>query len=42
VIFVPFVVPSTRTLLPFVMALAAMELVPFSYFVDDVLVTVTF
>jgi hypothetical protein len=39
---VPLVVPSTRTLTPFVMALAELELVPFSYVVEDASLTVTF
>jgi hypothetical protein len=39
---VPLVVPSTRTLSPFVMALAELELVPFSYVVEAALLTVTF
>jgi hypothetical protein len=38
----PLVVPSTRTLWPFLMALAEVELVPFRYAVEDVLSTVTF
>jgi hypothetical protein len=42
VMVVPSVVPSTRTLAPFVMALAELELDPFWYVVDDVLLTVTF
>jgi hypothetical protein len=41
-IVVLLVVPSTRTRTPFVIALAEIELVPFSYFVDDALSTVTF
>jgi hypothetical protein len=39
---VPLVVPSTRTGLPVVMALAEVELVPFRYVVEDALLTVTF
>jgi hypothetical protein len=39
---VALVVPSTRTCLPFVMALAEVELVPFRYFVEDASLTVTF
>jgi hypothetical protein len=44
---VPLVVPSTRTFVPFLVALvlvalAEVELVPFRYFVDDVSSTVTF
>jgi len=35
-------VPSTRTLSPFVMALAEVELVPFWYIVEDASSTVTF
>jgi len=35
-------VPSTRTLSPFVMALAEVELVPFWYTVEDASSTVTF
>jgi hypothetical protein len=42
VMVVPLVVPSTRTLSPFVIALAEVELVPFWYVVDDALLTVTF
>jgi hypothetical protein len=42
VMVVPLVVPSTRTLSPFVTALAEVELVPFSYDVEDPLLTVTF
>jgi hypothetical protein len=42
VMAVPFVVPSTRTGLPFVTALAELELVPFRYVVEDVRLTVTF
>jgi hypothetical protein len=42
VIFVPLVVPSTRTGLPVVTALAEVELVPFRYVVEDVFATVTF
>ena len=36
------VVPSTRAVLPLVTALADADCVPFSYFVDDVSLTVTF
>jgi hypothetical protein len=39
---VPLTVPSTRTLLPFLTALAEIELVPFRYVVEDALLTVTF
>jgi hypothetical protein len=39
---VPLVIPSTRTGLPVVMALAEAELVPVWYVVEDVFVTVTF
>jgi hypothetical protein len=39
---VPLVVPSTRTGLPFVTALAELELVPCRYVVDDAFLTVTF
>jgi hypothetical protein len=42
VIVVPLVVPSTRTLSPFVIALAELELVPFWYVVEDASFTVTF
>jgi hypothetical protein len=42
VMAVPFVIPSTRTLAPFVMALAERELVPFLYVVEDTFLTVTF
>jgi hypothetical protein len=42
VIVVPLTVPSTRTLSPFLMALAEVELVPFRYVVEDALLTVTF
>jgi hypothetical protein len=42
VMVVPLVVPSTRTLWPFVIALAEVELVPFWYVVADVSLTVTF
>ena len=42
VMVVPLVVPSTRTRLPFVMALAVVELVPFRYVVEDVFLMVTF
>jgi hypothetical protein len=40
-IVVPLVVPSTSTRLPFVMALAEIEFVPFWYFVEDASSTVT-
>jgi hypothetical protein len=39
---VALVVPSTRTSLPFVMALAEVDLVLFRYVVDDVFLTITF
>jgi hypothetical protein len=42
VIVVPLAVPSTRTGLPFVTALAEVDLVPFLYVVDDAFLTVTF
>jgi hypothetical protein len=42
VMVVPLTVPSTRTLSPFLMALAEVELVPFRYVVEDALLTVTF
>jgi hypothetical protein len=42
VIVVPLVVPSTRAVLPLVTALADAEVVPVSYVVDDVSLTVTF
>jgi hypothetical protein len=42
VMVVPLVVPSTRTGSPFPKALAEVELVPFRYFVEEVLLTVTF
>jgi hypothetical protein len=42
VMVVPSVVPSTRTGLPFVTALAEVDLVPFRYVVEDVFLTVTF
>jgi hypothetical protein len=42
VIAVPFVMPSTRTVAPFVTAPAEVERAPFVYFVDAALVTVTF
>jgi hypothetical protein len=42
VMVVPLVIPSTRTLSPFLMALAEVEVVPFRYFVEDALLTVTF
>jgi hypothetical protein len=42
VMVVPLTVPSTRTLSPFFRVLAAVELVPLRYVVDDVLLTVTF
>jgi hypothetical protein len=39
---VPLVLPSTRTLAPFLTALAELELLPFWYFVEDAFSTVTF
>jgi hypothetical protein len=42
VMVVPLTVPSTRTLSPFLMALAEVELVPLRYVVDEALLTVTF
>jgi hypothetical protein len=42
VMVVPLVVPRTRTLTPFLTALAEVELVPFRYVVEDALLTVTF
>jgi hypothetical protein len=39
---VPLAVPSTRTLSPFVIALAELELAPFWYVVEDASFTVTF
>jgi hypothetical protein len=42
VMVVPFVVPSTRTPSPFVMAFAELEPVPFWYVVEDALLMVTF
>jgi hypothetical protein len=42
VIVVPLVVPSTRTVSPFLIALAEIELVPWWYFVEDAFLTVTF
>jgi hypothetical protein len=42
VMVVPLVVPSTRTGLPVVTALAEVELVPFRYVVEDAVFTVTF
>jgi hypothetical protein len=39
---VPLVVPRTRTHLPFVMALAEIELVPLLYFVEEASSMVTF
>jgi hypothetical protein len=39
---VPLVVPSTRTCAPLVTALTVAALVLFSYFVEDVSLTVTF
>ena len=39
---VELTVPSTRTVWPFVTALAEVEAVPFSYFVEDFSSTVTF
>ena len=38
----PLTIPSTSTLSPFVMALAEIELVPFRYSVESVLLTLTF
>jgi hypothetical protein len=38
---VPLVIPSTSTLSPFLMAVAAITLVPLRYVVVDVLPTVT-
>jgi hypothetical protein len=42
VMVVALVVPSTRTSLPFVMALAEIDLVLFRYVVEDVFLTITF
>jgi hypothetical protein len=42
VMVVPLVVPSTRTGVPVVMALAEVGLVPFWYVVEDASSTVTF
>jgi hypothetical protein len=42
VMVVPLVVPSTRTGLPVVTALAEAERVPFLYFVEEVSLMVTF
>jgi hypothetical protein len=42
VMVVPLTVPSTRTLLPLVTALAEVEPVPFRYVVEDALLTVIF
>jgi hypothetical protein len=42
VMVVPLVVPSTRTLTPFLMTLAELELVPLRYFVEDAFLTLTF
>jgi hypothetical protein len=42
VMVVPLVVPSTRTGAPFLTAPAEVERVPFRYYVEDVLWTVTF
>jgi hypothetical protein len=39
---VPLVLPSTRTVTPFLMTVAELELVPLWYFVEDALLTVTF
>jgi len=39
---VPLVVPSTRTVPPFVIALAEVELVPFRYAVEGASSTITF
>jgi hypothetical protein len=41
VMVVPLTVPSTRTLSPFVMTLAEVELVPFRYVVEDAFLTVS-
>jgi hypothetical protein len=41
VMVVPSTVPTTRTLLPFLTALAEVALVPFRYVVEDALSTVT-
>jgi hypothetical protein len=41
VMVVPSVVPSTRTGLPFLTALAELGLVPFRYVVEDAFLTVT-
>ena len=42
VMVVPLTVPSTRTLAPFLMALARIERVPFRYVVADAVLMVTF
>jgi hypothetical protein len=42
VMVVPLTVPSTRTLSPFLMALAGLDPVPLWYFVVDALLMVTF
>jgi len=42
VMVVPLVVPSTRTPVPVVIALAEVELAPFRYVVEDASLTVTF
>jgi hypothetical protein len=42
VMVVPLVIPSTRTLSPFVMELDERELVAFRYVVEDTFLTVTF
>jgi hypothetical protein len=42
VMVLPLTVPSTRTLAPFLMALADVEPVPLRYVVEDALLTVTF
>jgi hypothetical protein len=39
---VPVVVPSTRTLVPFLTAVAEIDFVPLRYFVEEAFVTVTF
>jgi hypothetical protein len=41
VMIVPFVVPSTRMVSPLLTALAEVGLVPFLYFVEETLLTVT-
>jgi len=42
VIVVPLVIPSTRAVSPFLIALAEIELVPFQYVVMDASLTATF